>query len=483
MALPINVEELISGRIIEPERIVYRRDYNPDEVIPTICAFANDIENTGGGYIVIGVEEENGCPVAKGIDKDRVDEIIEDLHKYSRFIEPYYAPVIEPVLFQGVWVIIVWVSGGFGRPYKAPKEVTKNQSIKQYYIRKFSSTVVADRNEERELFYVSSNIPFDDRENLAADVSDLSASLMLEHLQEVGSDLYGLSIKKDALSIARDMQLVGGSEECLKPRNVGLLMFSMNTEKYFRNARIEVVDIPKATGEGMTEKVFTGPIQYQLRNALSYIKGYVISERVFKIDGQPEAKRITNYPYKAVEEILSNAVYHRSYQIQEPIVVRITPLSMEITSYPGFDRSITDEKIKRYDFRAKVYRNRRIGDFLKELHLIEGRNTGFPTALKALKDNGSERFKIEMDKERQYLSVIIPIHPSFRSKVTKKADDYENKIIEIIEGTPLTITEISKSLGYKGITKRLRVTIDQMVLEGRVDKKLMGVDIVYSSNR
>lgn len=483
MALPINVEELISGRIIEPERIVYRRDYNPDEVIPTICAFANDIENTGGGYIVIGVEEENGCPVAKGIDKDRVDEIIEDLHKYSRFIEPYYAPVIEPVLFQGVWVIIVWVSGGFGRPYKAPKEVTKNQSIKQYYIRKFSSTVVADRNEERELFYVSSNIPFDDRENLAADVSDLSASLMLEHLQEVGSDLYGLSIKKDALSIARDMQLVGGSEECLKPRNVGLLMFSMNTEKYFRNARIEVVDIPKATGEGMTEKVFTGPIQYQLRNALSYIKGYVISERVFKIDGQPEAKRITNYPYKAVEEILSNAVYHRSYQIQEPIVVRITPLSMEITSYPGFDRSITDEKIKGYDFRAKVYRNRRIGDFLKELHLIEGRNTGFPTALKALKDNGSERFKIEMDKERQYLSVIIPIHPSFRSKVTKKADDYENKIIEIIEGTPLTITEISKALGYKGITKRLRVTIDQMVLEGRVDKKLMGVDIVYSSNR
>ena len=51
-----------------------------------------------------------------------------------------------------------------------------------------------------------------------------------------------------------------------------------------------------------------------------------------------------NYPYAAVEEILSNAVHHRSYQIGEPINVRITPTAMEITSFPGFDRSITDEK-------------------------------------------------------------------------------------------------------------------------------------------
>ena len=29
----------------------------------TICAFANDFDETGGGYIVIGVKEENGRPV------------------------------------------------------------------------------------------------------------------------------------------------------------------------------------------------------------------------------------------------------------------------------------------------------------------------------------------------------------------------------------------------------------------------------------
>ena len=329
---------------------------------------------------------------------------------HCHFIEPLYQPVAEPVLYENAWIILIWVSGGFGRPYKAPKEGTGNQRIKHYYIRKFSSTVIADRNEEKELFYASSDIPFDDRENLSAEVSDLSRNLILEHLRTIGSDLYELSKNRDLLSIAKDMQLIGGSEEYLKPRNVGLLMFSDKTGQYFRNARIEVVDIPNPTGEGMTEKVFQGPIQFQLQMALAYIRNYIIAERVYKTDEQPEAIRVFNYPFKAVEEILSNAVYHRSYQVQEPITVRVTKEYMEITSFPGFDRSITDSKITNYDFRAKIYRNRRIGDFLKELHLIEGRNTGFPTALNALAANGSDRLKIEMDQDRQYLSVIIPVH-------------------------------------------------------------------------
>ena len=480
MGIPININDLLNSNIIESSRIEYKADYNPNEIIRTICAFANDIDNMGGGYIIVGVEEKDGCPVfpVKGIEKGRIDDILKKLHNHCHFIEPLYQPVVEPILFQDKWVIVIWVSGGFGRPYKAPKEVTGNQSIKHYYIRKFSSTVIADSNEEKELFYVSSDIPFDDRENLAADVSDLSLSLMLDHLKEIGSDLYELSLSRDSLSVARDLQLVAGSNEYLKPRNVGLLMFSNKIDTYFRNARIEIVDIPDPTGEGMTEKVFRGPIQHQLRMALEYIRSYVISEKVFKLDDKAEAKRVFNYPFKAVEEILSNAVYHRSYQVQEPITVRITKEYMEITSFPGFDRSITDSKIKEYDFRARIYRNRRIGDFLKELHLIEGRNTGFPTALKALEDNGSDRFRIDMDSDRKYLSVLIPVHGSFLPPKNKNIE-FEMKVCNVLYNKEMTITEISRALGYKGITKKLRLAIDRMIIEGTIVKSISGGDIVY----
>ena len=472
MAIPVNIDALINQRVVESTRIEYKTDFNPDSIIRSVCAFANDIDNMGGGYIILGVEEKNGAPVfpIKGIEQVRIDGILKKFREYCRYIEPLYEPVVEPVIYKDVYVIVIWVSGGYGRPYKAPKEVTSKYSSKYYYIRKFANSVIASPQEEKELFYASSNIPFDDRPNLAADIDDLDIGLMRNHLKEIGSSLYPYSLTMDALQIAKDMQLVNGPVEHLKPLNVGILMFSERPEKYFRYARIEVVDIPDPTGTNMTEKVFTGPIQRQLRDALSYIKNYVIREAVIKTSDKAEATRIYNYPYAAVEELLSNAVYHRSYQISEPITVRITPASIEITSFPGFDRSITNEAIERFDIRARIYRNRRIGDFLKELKLIEGRNTGFPNAMKALKENGSEALKFEMNPERDYLSVTIPVHEYFavnQQKSEKKAEYFE-KILVLLRKEDLSLTELSVKMGYKGITAKLKKAVSELLEEGKI---------------
>ena len=54
MALPINIDDLIHGRVVESSRIEYKADWNPEPIIHTITAFANDLDNWGGGYIVIG---------------------------------------------------------------------------------------------------------------------------------------------------------------------------------------------------------------------------------------------------------------------------------------------------------------------------------------------------------------------------------------------------------------------------------------------
>ena len=426
MAIPINIDDLINKRIVESTRIEFKSDFNPTAVIHSICAFANDIDNLGGGYIVLGVEEKDGSPVfpIKGIEQERIDGILKELVGYCRCIEPLYNPVVEPILYNDVYVIVIWVSGGYGRPYKASLDVLGKEakkSTKYYYIRKFSSTIVASPDEEKELFYISSDIPFDDRPNLLAEISDLDIGLLRAHLKEIDSSLYEHSLNMGVLEIAKDMQLVSGPTERLKPLNVGILMFSERPEKYFRYACIEVVDIPDPTGTNMTEKVFTGPIQRQLKDALAYIKNYTLKEVTIKDKNRAEAVKIFNYPYAAVEEILSNAIYHRSYQINEPITVRITPQAIEITSFPGFDRSITDEDIAKYQIRARVYRNRRIGDFLKELKLIEGRNTGFPNAIKALTENGSDLPKFDMSSQRDYLSVTIPVHGYFAPEVDRKS--------------------------------------------------------------
>lgn len=473
MGIPVNVDDLINKRIIETTRIEFKTDMNPTPVLHSICAFANDIDNLGGGYIVLGVEEQNGSPVfpIKGIEQSRIDGILKDLVGYCRLIEPLYNPIVEPVLYQGVYVIIIWVPGGYGRPYKAPKDVFGDKSNKFYYIRKFSSTLKASPEEEKELFYISTDIPFDDRPNLLAEVSDLDIGLMRSHLKEIGSNLYEHSTKSDVLDIARDMQLVSGPVENIKPLNVGILMFTERPEKYFRYARIEVVDIPDPTGNNMVEKIFTGPIQRQLKDALAYIKNYALKEVIIKEKDRAEATRIYNFPYAAIEEILANAVYHRSYQINEPITVRITPEAIEVTSFPGFHRSISDENIQNYQIRAKIYRNRRIGDFLKELKLIEGRNTGFPNAIKALRENGSELPEFEMDEQRTYLSVTIKVHPYFskKTKADAKNEEYEKKLAECLSREAMSLSELAVAMGYKGITKKMRDAVDRMLMTGELE--------------
>ena len=53
MSISINIEELLYQRVIESTRIEYKKDWNPNSIIHTICAFANDIDNVGGGHLKI----------------------------------------------------------------------------------------------------------------------------------------------------------------------------------------------------------------------------------------------------------------------------------------------------------------------------------------------------------------------------------------------------------------------------------------------
>lgn len=61
------------------------------------------------------------------------------------------------------------------------------------------------------------------------------------------------------------------------------MFFNEHPENYFSYAQIEVVDKPDPTGIGMTEKTFKGPLDKQLRDALAYIRNYVIKEYVTKV--------------------------------------------------------------------------------------------------------------------------------------------------------------------------------------------------------
>lgn len=208
-------------------------------------------------------------------------------------------------------------------------------------------------------------------------------------------------------------------------------------------------------------------------------------KKVFKVSGQAEAIRIKNYSYEAIEEFLSNAIYHKSYQIHEPITVRIESEKIEITSAPGPDRSITDEDNKNFQMRTRRYRNRRIGDFLKELHLVEGRNTGIPTAIREIKKNGSPLPIFLTDEDRTFFSVIIPIHEAFINndylnskmenikKKRRSKDEIKELILETLDKESYSANELYRNLGYSGnASKTFREIIEELIDE----------NIIYNSS-
>jgi len=329
---------------------------------------------------------------------------------------------------------------------------------------------------------LSENVPYDDRANPNANIEDLRPTLISNFLYEVKSGLYEASKTMPLRDLSLNMRIAEGPPEYLRPLNVGLMFFNERPDSYFRYARIEVVDKPDETGDGMTEKIFAGPLDRQLRDALAYIQNYIIKEKITKRPEVAEAERVYNFPYVAIEEALSNAVHHKSYQIAEPITVTATPERMEILSLPGPDRSISDESIKMLRMVATRYRNRRIGEFLKELRLVEGRNTGIPSMIRALENNGSSPPLFETDADRSFFKVIFRIHSAFaggtrpdpqKATKRKKKADAETTILMALRNEPLPSHALAAMAGYT----THRSGAFRRIIRGLVDEGLIAYTI------
>lgn len=123
MGFPINIEKLIAGNIIESDRMEFKKGWNPQSIIHSMCAFANDYHNLGGGYIFIGIEEKNGKAILPpiGIDEDEIDNIQKELLNLCHQIVPNYFPIVEPYKIGDKYILVIWAFAGDTPPYKTFK--------------------------------------------------------------------------------------------------------------------------------------------------------------------------------------------------------------------------------------------------------------------------------------------------------------------------------------------------------------------------
>jgi ATP-dependent DNA helicase RecG len=96
MALAINIEALLNKQKIESNRIEFKKGWNPASIYHSVCAFANDFDDLGGGYILVGVDSDDNTGMAirpvEGVPVEKIDGILQEMVGYSNKMSPYYMP-------------------------------------------------------------------------------------------------------------------------------------------------------------------------------------------------------------------------------------------------------------------------------------------------------------------------------------------------------------------------------------------------------
>lgn len=433
--LPVNVEALLRGRRAESARLEFKARWCPEttgfQVLRTICAFANDHLHLNGGYVVVGVAEEDGRAVFPpvGLSDGEMQAAAKWIRGQCNRIDPVYQPVVSPEVVDGRNVLVIWAPASEARPHRAPggRQATGESQAaggrqaaggpsgrgdrRRYWIRLGAETVDAEAaGLLPALVRQTARVPWDDRRALGAKLDDLREGLVREFLRDVDSEL---RTEPDAREVYRRMRITARANDHETPRNVGLLFFSRDPSEWFRGALVEVAQFPNGPGgDLLVEHTFRGGLADQLRRCLDLLDA--LSEvRVEKRSGTPRARRTRRWPAVAVREALANAAYHRSYEpdAPDPIKVHVYHDRMTISSYPGPVPGVEAAHMEEGGSMPDVpARNRRIGEFLKELGLAEGRFMGLGKIRGAMAENGSPPPRFEFDQTRTYFTTVLPAH-------------------------------------------------------------------------
>lgn len=452
MALPVNIEDLLNKRKVEGNRIEFKKGWNPISIYHSICAFANDIDNIGGGYILVGVDEEDGIaqrPV-EGVSLEKLDHIQKELQRYNQLFEPYYAAKIFVEEIDGKHVVVLWVPSGNRRPYSIPADVTAKVKRSVIYIRYGSTSIEAKGEVLDELRMMAVREPFDERGNPDIKLEDISMVLLRDYLVKVGSKLSDELWTRPLPEVLDQMNLYAGPTEQRWLKNVSAMMFSESPEKFFPYTQVDIVVFPEGkmkNPHNFTEKIFKGSVPQMIKHTLDYLSTNIVYEVVQKVSGKQEANRFWNYPYDALEEAVVNSLYHRAYDQHEPVEITVEPSGISILNCPGPDRSIPMSDIEKGDLlKSRRYRNRYLGDFLKELDLTEGRSTGVPTIQEKLAANGSPRAIFETTDDRLTFLIHIPVHAGCENNILVLANKKQSAGSEKTSNS----SEMDSENGMKG---------------------------------
>jgi ATP-dependent DNA helicase RecG len=388
-----------------------------DDVGATLCAFANDLQNLGGGYVVCGaseMEDEHGFPklVRKGLTARRLKEIENATLACCRErVSPPLAPLVEELDADDAGrriLVFVQPATGAAHAFRRRKEGAK------HFVRVSRSTIEARNGLLRDLLVRKGALePWDRRPCLTATVSDLDLLALRDALTRMALLTPERSVEP---YLAGDAQIspfvpplcVGEPlSGVARPRNFAILLFGREPQRFIPGSYSIYSVYPGVDrGSPAARRVeIAGTLLDQMRRLQDLLDAEAIT--LFdKTDRHvPNAER---YPRRALEEAMINALAHRDYELFDPSRFVSYRDRIELLSPGSLPIGVTLRELSEGEVTPR-WRNQALAWFLARLQFAQAEGQGIRTIRNTMRAAGCPAPIFKASEVS--VACVLPAHP------------------------------------------------------------------------
>lgn len=356
--------------------------------------------------------------------------------------------------FEGRNYLLIVVQRQTGGPFMVSEKAERNKRINLKpgrYVRIEADSRLARVDEEYDLLRKFANFHFTSLTNADATVDDLNIDFIREYLSQTSNR--EITDTLDKTQMAKSLGLLDKNDPAEKRiKNFAILMFGDKPEKYIGYSYVEMIVDMFGTKRKMESKCFKGPIWKQYHAIVNYINDNYLNTIVIRKEGEANNRKIDNFPFVAIEELVANAIVHNNYENGKPIQIYISDRQINIVNY---NKPLPPLKIQdlneRTFFNERDTENPEIRDMFRALGIIESFGTGIGEAKRALEENGSPTLYYKtFDITDNVTSVVIPVNEEY---LEIKNDTKPKKKVGI-ESETQEIKQIIMGSHYSSSTKR-----------------------------
>lgn len=358
-----------------------------------ICAFANDLSGTAmPGVICIGVEGDGSCA---GLDVD--DHLLRSLGRMRTdgAILPFPRMSVEKKVLDGCELAVITVQPSIDTPVRFQGRV---------WIGVGPTVQQATPSEEHHLAerHPGADMPFDHRPSIAS-LADLDqAHIERVYLPKAVARGVLEENQRTLDEHLRSLRLSAGDH----PTRGALIAFGNVPQYWSPGAYVQFLRFDGATLTSpiRTQARLTGQLDDVLRQ-LDVLIRINITVRTDITSGLVEVLS-PDYPRTAIQQLVRNAVMHRSYEATSaPVRLYWFSDRIEIQCPGGLFGRVTSANIGTGE---TDYRNPLIAEIMHRLGFARKIGSGLTFAREALEANGNPQFEFEFSPTR----VMVTVRPA-----------------------------------------------------------------------